>query len=670
MGKGKNRRRSRSKKSLPVKRGGATAATCGHTPDSVEDESIVLRDYQEACLDAIAAAGDGRHLIQMATGLGKTVTFSRIPVKGRTLIISHRDELVRQPERYFGGRSFGIEKAAEHSHGEDVVSASIQTISRSNRLKLFDPEEFDLIITDEAHHAAAATYRKVFDYFKPRVHLGFSATPNRGDKVRLTDAYDDIIFERSLLWGIHEGWLSDIYARRVKLRYNPKGIKVSAGDYQIAELDAEFNTRYNNRIVAEAVRDYATGPTIVFALTRRHAQGLAELIPGSAVLLGTTPAEERRGILRAYAAGDIPCIVNCSVLTEGADLPMTSTIVIARPTRSVALYTQMVGRGTRLYPGKDGCVLIDCVGTSDDKNLCCAPTLAGIDPLAKPSKANCDEGRLSDMPIRYRQVNDIPVNWLVTSEEFSLFGKAAEVAWTHHYDGSYSVSCGGGVTLSVSAPDLLGESTLSLSSLGVEPEVILSGEPVEHCLDEAVNLLNSRFSGSKTLWAFDRAKRWSSRKATEKQVDYISALAKKADVSMVGVDFDDITKKDAGILIDNFKRLLSSGNQDVFGKPASQKQLRFLFSLAFGCHYRNVPGTVDTVKPVSSMLAGALIDELNGGEGNHSRVTAAMAVAGWAEPEKRTVEQVRQYAVSLFLPDEERVENGGEISVSDTLILQ
>ena len=138
-----------------------------------------LRDYQRECIKTIEAQPPGSYLCQMATGLGKTVTFANIPRHGRNLILSHREELVRQPMKYYDC-SYGVERAGEHSHGEEVVSASVQTLVR--RLEQFSPDAFDTIIVDEAHHAAANTYRKILDYFKPRLTLGFTATPNRGDK--------------------------------------------------------------------------------------------------------------------------------------------------------------------------------------------------------------------------------------------------------------------------------------------------------------------------------------------------------------------------------------------------------------------------------------------------------------------------------------------------------
>ena len=125
--------------------------------------------------------------------------FSHIPRHGRVLILSHRDELVHQPGKYYDC-SFGVEQAKETSHGEEVVSASVQSLVR--RLHRFDPEEFDMIITDEAHHATAATYQKIYEYFKPRIHIGFTATPDRHDKHDLHKIYEDILYMRDMKWGI------------------------------------------------------------------------------------------------------------------------------------------------------------------------------------------------------------------------------------------------------------------------------------------------------------------------------------------------------------------------------------------------------------------------------------------------------------------------------------
>lgn len=137
---------------------------------------LKLRDYQKECLEIIDKLESGSYLIQMATGCGKTATFTNIKRKGRVLVLAHREELVTQPIKYYDC-PVGIEMGNHKSNNEPVVIASVQSLT--HRLENFKPTEFDMIITDEAHHAAAKSYRKIYDYFKPRLHLGFTATPNR-----------------------------------------------------------------------------------------------------------------------------------------------------------------------------------------------------------------------------------------------------------------------------------------------------------------------------------------------------------------------------------------------------------------------------------------------------------------------------------------------------------
>ena len=135
-----------------------------------------LRPYQQEVLNIIDNLEPGSYLIQMATGLGKTMTFTNIKRKGHVLVLAHREELVTQPIKYYDC-PVGIEMATQKSNNEPVIIASVMTLI--HRLDKFKPDEFDLIIIDEAHHAAATSYKKIINYFKPRLLLGFTATPNR-----------------------------------------------------------------------------------------------------------------------------------------------------------------------------------------------------------------------------------------------------------------------------------------------------------------------------------------------------------------------------------------------------------------------------------------------------------------------------------------------------------
>ena len=151
-----------------------------------------LRDYQQECIDIIEQKPPGAYLVQMATGLGKTKTFTHLPRHGRVLILSHREELVKQPLKEYDCKT-GVEMAKEHADPDaEVVSASVMSMAK--RLDRFNPYDFDTIICDECHHAAARTYRSIFDYFEPRMLLGFTATPNRGDKARLDNVFQAVSY--------------------------------------------------------------------------------------------------------------------------------------------------------------------------------------------------------------------------------------------------------------------------------------------------------------------------------------------------------------------------------------------------------------------------------------------------------------------------------------------
>lgn len=326
-------------------------------------KNVNLRDYQEECIDVINNLDPGAYMAVLATGLGKTVIFSHLNRKGRMLIISHRQELVNQPVKYFDC-PVGIEMGDSASDGEEVVSASIQTLAR--RLDRFNPDDFDIVITDEAHHCMADTYKKVYQYFKPRLHVGFTATPYRADNKMMGEVYEEIVFERNAAWGIENGWLSPIDALSIDI--GADFTHIPDVDKNLALVDKAINTPEKNKLIADAYFKHAKGQTIIFTSTVNHAKNISALIPGSVVIDANTP--NRSEIIADYAEGKIKCIVNCMIFTEGTDLPNIETVMLVRPTATNSLYTQMVGRGLRLCPGKTACTLIDCVGLISKRELC------------------------------------------------------------------------------------------------------------------------------------------------------------------------------------------------------------------------------------------------------------------------------------------------------------
>lgn len=470
-----------------------------------------LRPYQKDCIDAIEAQPPGAYLVQMATGLGKTVTFAGLPRHGgRMLILSHREELVEQPRKYFPFPcTYGVERASQHSGGEEVVSASVQSMAR--RLDRFGPEDFRTIICDEAHHAAAGTYRKIFEYFRPEKLIGFTATPNRGDRLRLDDVFQKIIFQRDLRWGIENGYLCDILCKRIDIGYDLTAVHTRLGDYAPGELEEAMDGTAD--AIAQAYREHAAGATLIFAAGVRHANEIAEKIPGAVVVTGET--KDRAAIIRAFTAGDIPCIVNCMVFTEGTDIPRVETVIVARPTQSESLYCQMVGRGLRLYPGKERLTLIDCVGVTGKASLCTAPSLLGLDVSNIPAGKRGElQGELFELPVRAAAAADCPESWIRNVEIVDLWAKEQKyqthgVNWFKLPDGSMVCSLPEG-RLVIPCPDALGM-------------VELGGQrvPMQEALDRAYTVLQERFGECRKLWDLNAVRRWGSGEATEGQLRLI-----------------------------------------------------------------------------------------------------------------------------------------------------
>lgn len=479
-----------------------------------------LRPYQRDCIREIESRPPGSYLIQMATGMGKTVTFANIPRKGRMLILSHREELVKQPLKYFSCRT-GVEMAKETAAPDaEVVSASVQSLIR--RLDRYASDYFDIVICDEAHHAAARTYKSIFAHFRPRLLLGFTATPNRADNARLNDVFQDIIFQRDLKWGIQNGYLSDIYCQRVNIGYDLRNVHTRHGDYAPGELEEAMEGTAD--AVAQAYRELAMGATLIFAVSVHQAEEIAARIPGAAVVTGET--KNRADIIAAFTRREIPVLVNCMVFTEGTDIPLVETVIIARPTQSDSLYTQMVGRGLRLSPGKERLCLIDCVGVTGKASLCTAPSLLGIDLKDIPESKRDDlEGMLFDLPDKAMMAADCPESWIRNVQIVNLWAQEQKynthhVNWFRMPDGSLICSLPGRKRLKVPCPDELGRVRMG-------DELI----PMQTALDRAYQCLCAHYEDYRYIWDTEQAKRWGRSPASDKQISLIRKRCKGFDPS-------------------------------------------------------------------------------------------------------------------------------------------
>ena len=377
-----------------------------------------LRKYQHEFVDAVLKKPARRMLGVLPTGTGKTICFAEITrrLNLKTLILAHRDELIRQAcdkvASVWRDAEIGVVKAKENEMDRQITVASIQSLHRKRLLTL--PEQ-RLVITDEAHHAAAPSYRRVYhrlglldespdDEPLPilhcnAIHLGVTATPNRTDKAGLLPIFDTIVFERKLFDFVPE-FLSDLRLRGVNASLNFDNIKTSRltkdfDERQLAELMASQQV---NADIYRAYDDFAADRTrtLVFCVDCNHAAALYNHFIEKGIPCGyldyLTPPDERKATLDDFRTGQIRVLFNVMLLTEGFDLPEIDCILIARPTKSPLLLTQMIGRGTRRAEGKADCMVIDVAQWQRGASAVSVASLFDLDP----SKLD-DDRTLSEM---------------------------------------------------------------------------------------------------------------------------------------------------------------------------------------------------------------------------------------------------------------------------------
>lgn len=383
--------------------------------ESFPGGEIEYRPYQVECVDAnIEALDQGvyRQVNSLATGAGKTIMIGLLIKRlreralaegcspGKVLVIAHRTELVESnaekikwvnPEL-----SVQIEQADLKSNADaDVISASIATIGRSgsDRIKKFNPEDFMAVVIDEAHHAAGSTYKRVLiEHFKtddPNTHImtsGWSATIRRNDGKGLDDLFDEIVYHKGIQDFIEEGWLTRLRGVRVGTDTNLNEVTTLAGDFNQGQLENAVNTPARNAVLYNAWKkhslDAGRKSTLVFCVDKAHARAVQETFGVNGVsaglILGDTDRDERKNTLKMFSKREIPVLINVGVMTEGTDVPCIDTILMARPTQSSPLYIQIIGRGLRLFGGKEDCVVIDVVDICQSHSLMTVPVLFGL----------------------------------------------------------------------------------------------------------------------------------------------------------------------------------------------------------------------------------------------------------------------------------------------------
>lgn len=334
------------------------------------------QERQHAAVFAEFAKPDIRStLVVSATGTGKTTLLSSIAkeTKGGVLVIAHRDEILTQLQQRLElvtGEGVDREQADFRSGNARIVVASIQTICRESRLTRFPRDRFSIVIVDEAHHACATSYRAVLAYFEKAKVLGVTATPDRGDRLALGQEFDSVANVYDISDAIADGVLCPVDAERVPLDVDLSQINTVAGDLNQGQLDEAMGDEHVLEGVAGPCFERAGDRrTVVFTTSVLNAHKLAQLFndkrQGCARAVdGGMDIDNRRAVLAGYARGDFQFLCNVMIATEGWDDPPTSCVAIGRPTKSRALYTQMVGRGLRVHPGKKDCLVLDFAGNA------------------------------------------------------------------------------------------------------------------------------------------------------------------------------------------------------------------------------------------------------------------------------------------------------------------
>lgn len=411
--------------------------------------ALQLREYQTEAVDAIQHYQKQSPILVAATGAGKTVMASKVIVDrlkmGPVLFLAHRDELLDQTvEKFetvfdsFGafGQSIrvGRVQADENEMDADVVVASVQTLANRKRLAEWVDShgETSTIITDECHHARANTYLRIYEalgYLNTvqdtggeeveRLHLGLTATPYRTDQKALNGVFDGVAYAIGLWELMEQGYL--VPPKEIKLPLI-EALNETRSDWTDEELDEQVNNSRINQEIAEAWETNAKERlTIAFCTSVTHAHALAETFQGrgiqAAVIHGAMPKDERHAMLDAFSKGELRVLCNYGVLTEGFDRPEVSCLIMARPTTSHGLFTQILGRGLRIAPhiGKRDCLVLDVVGVTN------AHRLVTIDRLIQEREEAREQATMSKKPNsgglglsnRMHSVDPARFNWLM-----------------------------------------------------------------------------------------------------------------------------------------------------------------------------------------------------------------------------------------------------------------
>lgn len=399
-----------------------------------------LRPYQQEAKDAVFEQWDNgirKTLLVLPTGCGKTIVFAKVTEDcvrkgGRVLILAHRGELLDQAAdklKKTTGLNSAIEKAESSCLGSwfRVVVGSVQTLMREKRLGQFPEDYFNTIIIDEAHHCISDSYQKVLKHF-PEAHvLGVTATPDRGDMRNLGQYFESLAYEYTLPKAIKEGYLTPIKALTIPLKIDMSGISVQAGDFKASDIGTALDP-YLEGIAQEMQKYCADKKTVVFLPLVKTSQKFRDILNnyGFQAAEVNGDSQDRAEILADFESGKYNVLCNSMLLTEGWDCPSVDCVVVLRPTKVRSLYCQMVGRGTRLSPGKEHLLLLDFLWHTERHELCHpASLICDNEEVAQKMTENLEEA--AGCPVDIEEAEKTASEDVVAQREEALAKQLAEM---------------------------------------------------------------------------------------------------------------------------------------------------------------------------------------------------------------------------------------------------
>ncbi len=398
-----------------------------------------LRPYQNEAKTAILAEwGNGvkKTLLVLPTGCGKTIVFSkliedRVAEGDRVLVLAHRGELLDQAADKLA-KSTGLMCATEKAECSclgswfRVVVGSVQSLMREKRLKQFERDYFDTIIIDEAHHCISDSYQRVLEHFNEAKVLGVTATPDRGDMRNLGSYFESLAYEYTLPKAIKEGYLSPIKAQTIPIRLDLSAVSMQSGDLKAGDIGTALDPYLGQ--IADEMRKICQGRKIVVFLPLiKTSQKFRDFLQqkGFRAAEVNGDSKDRAEVLKDFDDGKYDVLCNSMLLTEGWDCPSVDCIVVLRPTKIRSLYAQMVGRGTRLHPGKEDLLLLDFLWHTDRHELCHpAHLICENEEVAKKMTENIEA---AGCPVDIEEAEEVATSDVVAQREEALAKRLQEM---------------------------------------------------------------------------------------------------------------------------------------------------------------------------------------------------------------------------------------------------